>query len=67
VERAAADEVFRPVLFQLDAPALHQRQQVGLPLDLVNVGFRNAPGHSRQQKILEVVEALVAQHANGNA
>ena len=47
VERTAPDKVFAAVLFQLNAPAPHQRQQVGLALHLVNVGFGNAPGHKR--------------------
>ena len=48
------------MLFQLDAPALHQRPQVGVALDALDVGFRDSPGHGflRGLKKLSSVIAL---------
>ena len=47
VERTTPDKIFRAVFLQLDAPALHQRHQIGLAFGLIQIGFRNAPGHGQ--------------------
>ncbi|MEI7808457.1 MAG: hypothetical protein WCJ07_08220, partial [Verrucomicrobiota bacterium] len=47
MERTPADEVSRFILGKFNTPAAHQRHQIGLAPNVIQVGFRNLPGHEQ--------------------